>query len=403
MNARHGFPGSHALAAPLFRSFWLAGFESASHITRAGVRIDMLAATQHIEQADGDYARLRDVGIRAARDAARWHLIDRGTTFDFASLAPLVTAARQAGVQVVWTLCHYGWPDGVDPLAPSFVDRFARYCGAVARFIASETDEVPFFTPINEISFLTWAAGDEGFIHPFGRGRGHALKRQLVRAAIAGSEAIWAVDPRARLVHVDPTIHVVPPRTRPDLLPAAVAQRHGQLEAWDLLAGLYEPQVGGNPKYLDIVGVNFYWGNQWEYSEDPADPGRRLGWAERPLDDRWMPFSHLLANLYARYRRPILVGETSHFGEGRAAWLREVALEVASARSSGVPVEGICLYPILDRPDWEDASHWHNSGLWDLVPEASGMLRRVLNEPYAEELNRLQKLLSVSAGGQPIS
>lgn len=324
---------------PLFRSFWQAGFESACHITRAGTRIDMQAATQHDAQAAGDYARLPEVGIRTARDAARWHLIDRagGTRYDFSSLAPLVVAAREAGVQVVWTLCHYGWPDDLDPFAPSFVDRFARYCGAVARFIASENGDVPLYTPINELSFLTWAAGDEGFIHPFARGQGHTLKRQLTRAAIAGAEAIWAVEPRARLVHVDPAIHVVPPLDRPDLLPSAVAQTNGQLEAWDLLAGIYEPQLGGHPKYLDVVGVNFYWGNQWEYSVDPGLPGARLGWADRTLDERWMPFSTLLANLHARYRRPMVIAETSHFGAGRAAWLREVALEVARARDRRRP------------------------------------------------------------------
>ena len=395
MNAPSEAAPAAGQGRPLFRSFWQGGFESACHITRAGTRIDMQAATQHDAQAWGDYARLPETGIRTARDAARWHLIDRagGTRFDFSSLAPIVAAARAAGVQVVWTLCHYGWPDDLDPFDASFVDRFARYCGAVARFIASETGEVPFYTPINELSFLTWAAGDEGFIHPFGHGRGYALKRQLARAVIAGAEALWSVEPRARLVHVDPVIHVVPPRDRPDLVPAAVAEGNGQLEAWDLLAGIYEPELGGHPKYLDIVGVNFYWGNEWEYSPKPGVPGVPLGWAERPLDDRWMPLSGLLANLHARYRRPMVIAETSHFGAGRVAWLREVALEVARARARGVPVEGLCLYPILDRPDWDDPNHWHNSGLWDLVREPDGFLRRVLNAAYADELCELQRRL----------
>ncbi len=48
------------------------------------------------------------------------------------------------------------------------------------------------------------------------------------------------------------------------------------------------------------------------------------------------------------------------------------------------PSHSICLYPILDRPDWDDSTHWHNSGLWDLMPDASGTLRRVLDYPYAE-------------------
>ena len=60
---------------------------------------------------------------------------------------------------------------------------------------------------------------------------------------------------------------------------------------------------------------------------------------------------------------------------------------------SGVPVEGVCLYPILDRYDWEDSTHWHNCGLWDLELDASGNYGRVLNGVYAAALTNAQKLV----------
>jgi hypothetical protein len=63
-------------------------------------------------------------------------------------------------------------------------------------------------------------------------------------------------------------------------------------------------------------------------------------------------------------------------------------------------MEGICLYPILDRPDWEDPDHWHNSGLWDLRRNGNGALERVLNQEYAAELLRSQALLA-SASTEP--
>ena len=374
-----------APAPTLFHSFWLAGFESSFHINRAGVRVDMLAATQHDRQAAGDYARLREMGILTARDAVRWPLVDRGGRFDFSSLAPMAEAAQQHGVQILWDLCHFGWPDDVDLFAPAFVNRFARYCGAVARFQADVSDKVPFYTPINEMSFLAWAAGGVGYIYPFAQHRAPEVKHQLVRAAIAGSEAIWDVDPRARFLYVEPAIHVIPPRDRPDLAEEAARIRATQFEAWDMLAGVREPGLGGHPRYLDIVGVNVYHDNQWEH---PG--GRRLGWDERPLDDRWQPLHDTLAEVYARYRRPLVIGETSHFGAGRAAWLHEIGAEVEQARAQGIPVEGVCLYPILDRPDWDNPAHWHHSGLWDLYPDAEGCLHRVLVKDYAAELRRWQ-------------
>ena len=361
----------------LFDSFFLAGFESACHINRAGRRLNMLEVTQHDRQVSSDYELLRDFNIRTVRDGMCWPLVERGGRFDFSSLLPTLEAARQNHIQVIWNVFHYGYPDDLDIFSPAFVDRFARYCAALARFIHDHTDRVPFYTPINEISFLAWAAGDVGYIHPLGVGRGFELKRQLIRAAIAGIEAIWQVNRQARIVQVEPVIHVVAPRDRPDLVESAAAQRAGQFEAWDMISGQLEPGLGGQPKYLDIMGLNYYHSNQWEH------PDLRLRWDDNPRDERWLPLHQLLAEMYNRYRRPAFIGETSHFGVGRGPWLREIYGEVQMAIRKGIPIEGITIYPIIDRPDWDNLDHWHNSGLWDLVPDEQGVLRRVLNEEYA--------------------
>lgn len=65
-----------------------------------------------------------------------------------------------------------------------------------------------------------------------------------------------------------------------------------------------------------------------------------------------------------------------------------------AANDQGVPVDGICLYPIMDRPDWENEKHWHNSGLWDLDTESKGAWRRILNENYAIDLKVAQNRLT---------
>lgn len=373
----------------LFDSFFLAGYESACHINRVGVRLNMLQLTQHDRQVAIDYELLQEFNIRTVRDGTCWPLIERAGRFDFSSLAPILEAANQHGMQVIWNVLHYGCPDDVDIFAPTFVDRFARYCTALARFIDDHTDRVPFYTPINEISFLAWAAGDVGYIHPFGIERGVELKRQLIRAAIAGIEAIWQVNPQARIVQVEPVIHVMPPRDRPDLVERAAAQRAGQFEAWDMIIGEIEPGLGGQPKYLDIMGLNYYHSNQWEH------PDVRLRWEDNPRDDRWVPLHLLLAEVYDRYRRPLFIGETSHFGAGRGPWLKEIYDEVQLAIHKGIPLEGITVYPIIDRPDWDDLEHWHNSGLWDLVPDEQGVLQRILNEDYATVFRELLQEASI--------
>lgn len=361
----------------------MGGFESACHINSSGVRLDMLAATQHDRFVVEDYAALSSMRIGTARDTIRWHRVEAVPhRYDFSSVNPYIDAANRAGVEVIWDLLHYGWPDGLDIYAPEFADRFAGFCAAAARHLAEHVPGQRFYTPINELSFFAWAAGQVGWFHPFGINRGGELKRQLVRAWVAGVDAIRAVDPGARIVSVEPLIHTVPPLGHRDGGQAA-AQNESQWEAWDMIAGRRDPELGGHERYLDIVGVNFYHDNQWE-----MPGGRKIHWHVKPRDRRWVPFSHLIRGAYDRYRRPLIIGETSHVGSGRAEWIRELTDEVVLAVAAGLPLEGICLYPILDRFEWNDPTHWHNSGLWDFAVEPDGTYHRVLNEEYAREFSR---------------
>ncbi len=371
----------------LFRSFWIAGFECSCHINSAGARLDMTAALQHDVYAAEDYHRMRELGMATARDGIRWHLVDRNGDYDWSSWIPMLDAACREGVQVIWDLCHYGWPDDLDIFSDAFIQRFAKFAAAGARVQRKHTGQAGFYAPVNEINFFTWGATRD-LIFPYAFGRDGEFKRQLVRASLAASDAIWSVDPEARMVYPEPLIHNVPPRWRPWLTGPAQAQRQSQFEAWDMIAGRVAPELGGAEKYLDIVGINFYAANQWE-----VPGGRKLHWDAGSDDPRWMPLHKLLAEVYERYRRPLFIAETSHYGIGRADWLNEIADEACLAREAGVPLEGVCLYPILDRFDWEDPTHWHNSGLWDMVPNGKGHFQRVLHQEYAQALQRAQALL----------
>jgi hypothetical protein len=365
----------------LFRSFWIGGYESACHKNHAGERLDMVAGVQHDAFVGSDYALLKTEGMQTARDAVRWHLVDQGKgTYDFSSFTPMLEAAIHQGIQVIWDLCHYGWPDDIDLLSPAFIDRFAHFSGAIARHVREHSDEVPFYSPINEISFFCWGAA-RGFMFPYLAGRDNDIKRQLIRACVASVEAIRLVDRRARFVYPEPTIHVVAPPGRPDFQRNANAHVQSQYEAWDMVGGWLSPELGGRPDYLDILGSNFYATNEWRTENDA-----RIPWDSIPPDPQWRPLHLLLEDLWIRYQRPFFLAETSHIGEGRGKWISEVAREVYLARQNDIPVEGICLYPVVDRYDWGNAEHWHHSGLWDLRRNPSGALERVLNRPYAAEL-----------------
>lgn len=57
-----------------------------------------------------------------------------------------------------------------------------------------------------------------------------------------------------------------------------------------------------------------------------------------------------------------------------------------------MPLEGVCIYPIIDRPDWNDLTYWHQSGVWDRVVLENGLVEdRVLHQPSAEALQEAQQ------------
>jgi hypothetical protein len=369
------------MAERLFRSFFMAGFECSTHRTQSGRRLDLVASTSHDRWAFQDYARLRSVGIAAAREGLRWHLIEpRPGELDFASLVPIVEAARAHDVQPIFDLCHYGWPDWLDIWQPEFVSRFASLAGGFARWWRSRSDEPLWVTPVNEISFFSWAAGQQGLFYPYGRGRGGELKRQLVRAAIAAIDAVRAEDPDARILHTDPVINVVAHPARPQDRERASAYTLAQYEAIDMLAGRTAPELGGAPRYVDVVGLNYYHDNQWYYGLGRKIPREHA--AYRPLRE-------LLREWSERYRRPMVLAETGIEGSLRANWLRWVSSEVAWARDLGVELHGICLYPIVNHPGWTNDRHCHN-GLWDYADESGG---RPIYAPLAKELRRQVRLL----------
>ena len=358
-----------------FSSFFLGGFECSTHRLKTGRRLDLIAATQHDRLVQADFRQLREYGIASVRDGLRWHLIERSPgNYDWSSLLPMLREATSCGMQVTWDLCHYGWPDDLDVWSPAFVDRFARFVRAAATLIAGETDAIPLYCPVNEISFFAWAGGEVGRLNPGACGRGGELKRQLVRATIAAIEAIRDVDPRSRFLLAEPLIHVSGGAGNAQHRRAAEEYRLYQFEAADLLAGRIEPELGGDPSYIDIVGVNFYPDNQWY-----------LGGSTIPLGHHeYRPLAEMLVEAHARYRRPLLIAETGAEGSTRASWLHYVCDEVREAIARGAEIVGICLYPIVDYPGW-DNGRICEVGLLS-VPDAAGRRRPCAR--LAQELQR---------------
>jgi beta-glucosidase/6-phospho-beta-glucosidase/beta-galactosidase len=373
----------------LFNSFFLGGFECSAHCRADGVRLDMLTSSGHEAHAEADYAQLAECGLRTVRDGLRWHRIERGPgQYDWDSFLPMVRAARRTGTQVIWDLCHYGWPDDLEFFSGEFIDRFASFAARVAAIVRDELPDTPFYCPINEISFWAWAGGEVARMNPCTHGNGARVKQQLVRASIAAIHAVRSVDPRARFIVAEPLINVVSGSELWADRFAAHTHRISQFEVLDMLTGAAHPELGGDPRCLDILGVNFYADNQWYLHGGTIPLGHHS----------YRPLSEMLHEVHERYGRPMLIAETGAEGGAKAYWLHHVCGEVRAAKRRGVPVEGICLYPVTDYLGW-DNGRLCNVGLLSMADDEG---RRRVCPTLLEELD-LQRAAFVHAPLQPQS
>jgi beta-glucosidase/6-phospho-beta-glucosidase/beta-galactosidase len=358
----------------LFKSFIQGGFECSTHRLPTGRRLDLLRSTRHNELAASDYRLLQRHGIRTARDGVRWHVIEETPgRYDFSSATQMFAAARDTGMQVIWDFWHYGWPDDLDIFSAAFITRFTQFTREAAAHLSDYAD-APFVCPFNEISFFSWAGAEGGIFNPFAKHRGDDMKRQLVRASIEAIHAMREVNPAIRILQIDPIINVVPASPAPEDVRRAEEYRQSQFEACDMLLGRAQPELGGGEELIDIIGVNYYIHNQFVW-EGPMIV---------PSDPRYRHVAAMLKEMYERYRRPLFVAETGIEDATRPAWLRYMCREVLMALEAGVPMEGICLYPIVNHPGWDDDRHCHN-GMFDYA-DADG--NRPAYQPLAEELAR---------------
>lgn len=341
-----------------FNSFFMGGFECADQINRSGERVNLMTETQHDIRVFEDYGLLDGMGIKVVREGICWSRVETSPyVFDFSYLIPFYKAAENYGFQIIWDLCHFGYPDGLIPMHPQFVQRFVALCDAFSKFHSQHSKNALMVVPINEISFLSWHSGDVRGTVPFAINSGDDIKYHLCKAAIEGSKKLKEVLPNCIVFAVEPLIKIHAADDTISAHEVALLNQH-QFKSMDVLLGNAFPELGGSSDLVDVMGFNYYYNNQWDHYNEI------IPWPEG--DRSLTPLSHLLQMAYQRYFKPIILSETGHFGEGRDVWIEQITMECINAKKSGVDLRGICIYPIIDRPDWDDLTEYSKSGIWDL-------------------------------------
>ncbi len=372
----------------VFNSFFMAGYECADHLNCYGNRVNLLHLTHHHEQVLADYRALVALGITTVREGICWSSVEpHAYHYNFKELGMRIAAAQECGIQQVWDLCHFGFPDDLFPNHPHFAERFAALCHAFCLFYRQCTNQPLFVVPINEISFLAWLGGDVRGTVPYSINAGFDVKYHLCKAAIRGIKEIKELEPTATVLTSEPVVHVT---TRiKERVEEATRYNEYQYQATDMLIGRMCPELGGQPELVDVIGQNYYSNCQW------LTEGGELPWPA--TEQLRKPLAELLLQTSERYRKPLWLSETSAVGIKRGPWLREVSLQCIEAINRGADVKGICIYPILNRPDWDHPEHMHESGLWNCLPSGE----RVLEEGYYEVLRDLMLALGLQHALEP--
>ncbi len=351
----------------------IAGYECADHINRSGERINLQSITQHDVRVREDYLDLQGLGIKTVREGICWSFVEtKPFVFDFSRLDSFFKASEELGIQIIWDLCHFGYPDDLTPTHPQFVKRFCALCEAFLNYHKNHCNKPPWIVPINEISFLSWHSGDVRGTVPFAVNSGADIKYHLCKAAIQGIKIIKEIAPNSIVLLVEPLIKIHK-EYRSLSIEEVEKKNDGQFEAMEIILGMRHPELSGNAELVDMLGFNYYYNNQWNEMNETID------WLRDA--QRMTPLNVLLQEVFYKYRKPIILTETGHFGPHRDLWMRQITEQCLLTLKAGVDLKGVCIYPVIDRPDWDDLSSYCNCGIWDLDNEFN---RIVFNSYYSQ-------------------
>jgi beta-glucosidase/6-phospho-beta-glucosidase/beta-galactosidase len=364
--------------------------------------LDEYELTQHYRFWSEDLGLAAAAGAGAIRYGFPWYRLNPAPgrfAWDWADR--VVDRLDTLGLEAIVDLVHYGTPLWLDNafLHTDFPDRLTEYAAALAdRY----RDRLTLWTPMNEPQITAMHCGEQGIWPP--RLTGHdgyvKLVRAIVRGVVAAQRAVVeASGGRASFVHVEATFRYA--GATEAFAEEVELLRARQFLIQDLLCGMVDddhPLAGylrrhgfgdddlawaaRNPAHPDVLGVNYYPHlTTAEYRAGEVVPA-----ALRPRRDDWTAgLEELLRAFAARYRRPLMVTETSVLGgvARRLAWL-DASLElVAGLRDQGLEFVGYTWWPLFDLVGWEyrDAlgpvgEHLVRMGLYDLAADEIGTLHR---------------------------
>jgi beta-glucosidase len=356
---------------------------------------DIFESTAHHINWKQDLDLLAGCGVTRLRYPVRWHRVEaEENNFDWSDTDRVLHHMRDNGFRPIIDLVHHTsyprWLDG-GFADPRFGPAYLRY----TETFALRYPWVEEYTLFNEPFSTLFLAGHEGIWPPYQHGMPTFVGQLLnvLPAVAAASRAYAGLLPGARHVWVDACEHHTGAGAGGSAY-AAMANERRFLVLDSFLGKGYDPDgplgellrdVGGErllelePGRVDILGLDYYAHCQWHFE----DPGGSI-YTPDPL-----PLAAQINLYWQHYGLPCLVTETNIRGRtsDRATWFKYVLEQCERARGMGVPLRGLCWFPVIDSTDWDTVlfrsdGHIDPVGVYWLDQE---LARRpsVMSETYA--------------------
>jgi beta-glucosidase len=351
---------------------WAAGIEDTFvPQERPGHRaLDEYELMGHYEHWREDLDLCKYVDLQALRWGVPWYKVEpEPGKFDWSWIDEVLPyIVEELGVLPILDLMHYGCPDWLEKgfINKDYPKRVAEYSAA---FAERYKHLIQWYTPLNEPIVTALMCGMRGAWPPYQRGEKGYIRvmLQLARGIIETVNAIHSVQDDAVMIHIEAT--GLTRTIREDLASLAREETHRGYLCYDLISGRITQdhllfswllRNGAAPDELaklqekaielDILGMNFY--PQWSTKQIYLDKKGRI--AFRDAEPEGDGFSELIRDYYERYKRPIMITETSAVGsdEIRLRWLRSSVNAIKDLRRDGVPVIGYTWFPLFTMIDW---------------------------------------------------
>ena len=333
--------------------------------------MDVAETTGHVARWRADLELMASCGVSRLRYPIRWHRVERERgAYDWADTDEVLGWMGDHGMRPIPDLLHHtSYPRW---LRRGLADR--RFPDAYLRFVEAFAHRYPWveeYTLCNEPFTTLFLCGHEGVWPPHLKGiRGFLTLAGNVLPALAEASRMYAgLLPRARHVYVDTCERAT----------ALVAGGAGQAAAdlandrrffvldvflgrsldladrpfvTKVLAAGGEDLLGMDPGHVDVLGLDYYAHNQWQY----------LGSGQgRPSSSDPGSLASLAVEYWERYGLPCALGETNirGFAPDRATWLKYTLEQCEVAAAAGVPMDGYCWFPFVDSCDWDSLLQRH--------------------------------------------